>query len=108
MQAAVAPSHRQFNRRPVAINAFVHSRGRFQRARILDYSAGGLHVTGTFGLVKMDPVEIELMSGTRVCGSVAWSLGAHTGIVFSQPLAVAGPAMAELSGGAGMKAIRAR
>jgi hypothetical protein len=99
---------RQFERRPVRANAFAHSRGRFQRAKILDYSAGGLHLEGMFGLIKKDPIEVELMSGTRLLGHVAWFLGTRTGIAFSQPLATADPAMLELSRRTGMNSVSGR
>ena len=79
------------------VNAFVHCRGQFQATKIIDYSAGGLRLEGTFGLIQTDHVQIELMSGTRVAGRVAWSVGAQTGIIFSDPLPADHPALIELS-----------
>ena len=55
------------------------------RARVIDYSAGGLQLEGTFGLIKTDHIQIEFISGARVPARVAWSLGAQTGVVFSEP-----------------------
>jgi hypothetical protein len=98
MQQATTPSmRRQFERRTVKANAFVHCQGRFQRAKVVDYSPGGLQLQGTFGLMKRDPIQIELLSGTRVLGQVAWTLGAHTGIAFAEALPTTHPALIELA-----------
>jgi hypothetical protein len=40
------------------------------------------------------------MSGTRLAGSVAWSVGERSGITFSEPLEETHPAMIELARGA--------
>lgn len=97
MHQSTSPDvRRQFERRPVKANAFVHCRGQFQNAKIIDYSTGGLQLEGTFGLIKTDPIQIEFFSGVRVSGRVAWSLGAQTGIVFAEPLAADHPALIEL------------
>jgi len=37
-----------------------------------------------------------LITGTRVLGKVAWSLGAHTGMIFHEPLPPSHPAIVEL------------
>ena len=87
---------RRLERSPVDVNAFVHCRGQFQAAKITDYSAGGLRLEGTFGLIPTDHVQIELLSGARVIGRVAWSVGAQTGIVFPEPLPTNHPALVEL------------
>jgi hypothetical protein len=98
MQQATSPeAQRQFDRRPVKAHVFVHCRGSFQRAKVVDYSHGGLQLEGTFGLLKRDAVEVELISGTRVPAQVAWSLGAHTGVAFGGPLPTEHPAMIELA-----------
>jgi PilZ domain len=96
-QASVATMRRQHERRPVKANAFVHCGGRFQRAKVVDYSQGGLQLEGTFGLMRRDTIQIELLSGTRVPGRVAWSLGAYTGIAFTEILPSTHPAMVELT-----------
>jgi hypothetical protein len=88
---------RQFERHLVKAYAFVHCRGRFQHASLIDYSVGGLRVTGTFGLITTDAVEIEFMSGHRVSARVAWSHGALIGIAFSIPLPATHPDLLELS-----------
>ena len=51
-QPTSADVHRQFHRHPVKANAFVHCRGQFQSAKVIDYSNGGLQLEGTFGLIK--------------------------------------------------------
>jgi hypothetical protein len=82
---------------PVKAQVFVHCRGRFQRAKITDYSQTGLQLEGTFGLIASDRVQIELVSGVRMPGKVEWSLGGLTGVTFSQPLDASDPAMVELA-----------
>jgi len=94
--SAPAPLRRQFQRTPVKANAFIHRGASFQRAHIIDYSQGGLQLEGTFGLFKQDRIQIELITGVRLSGKVAWSLGSHTGIVFSEQLPPAHPAIVEL------------
>jgi len=89
-------ARRRFARTPVKANAFVHCGSRFQRAQIVDYSLGGLMLEGTFGLIKHDAIQVELITGTRVLGKVAWSLGAHTGMIFHEPLQPSHPAIVEL------------
>jgi PilZ domain len=95
---------RKAARETVAINAFVHCRGRFHNAKITDFSAGGVRLAGTFGLHTSDPVEIELISGTRIAGRVIWSVGGRTGITFSEPLDEKHPAIIELAYAAAVKA----
>lgn len=74
MQPSTVPDvHRQFERTPVKADAFVHCRGQFQRAKVIDYSAGGLRLEGTRGLIKTDPIEIELISGSA-CLVVSYGL----------------------------------
>jgi hypothetical protein len=95
MQQPIA--RRQFERISVKASAFIHRGDRFQRAQIVDFSRGGLLLSGTFGLIDQDAVEVELISGVRICGRVAWSLGAYTGIAFSRMLEDTHPAMLELA-----------
>jgi PilZ domain len=94
--SASTDARRQFDRRPARANAIVQCREQFQSARIIDCSTGGLQLEGTFGLIKGDPVQIEFVSGIRLSGRVAWSLGAQTGVVFSEPLPKDHPVFAEL------------
>ena len=106
MQQSPITFSRQFERRPVTANAFVHCRGQFQPAKVVDYSAGGLRLEGTYGLIKRDLIEIELISGPRIPCRVAWSLGGQTGIVFSEPLPASHPALIELSRRADRQLVR--
>src|ERR1700674_4812337 len=97
MQQPASPdAHRQFERHPVKVHALIHCRGQFQSAKVIDYSNGGLQLEGTFGLIKTDAIEIELIFGIRVPGRVAWSLGCRTGIVFLESLPTDHPALIEL------------
>jgi hypothetical protein len=100
-QEPIASGRRKFERTATKVQVFVHCRGRFQRARIADYSQVGVQLEGTFGLIRRDLVQIELISGVRVPGRVEWSLGGQTGIVFSEPLDAKHPAMVELARKAG-------
>jgi hypothetical protein len=88
---------RRFHRNRVSAHAFVHVHGGFQAVTIVDYSRGGLQLKGTFGLFQGDQVDIEFLSGIRVPGSVAWCLGARTGIAFCETLPETHPAMSELA-----------
>jgi hypothetical protein len=96
MQAAVE-SFRRSTQTPVKANALVHFRGQFQRAKVIEYSARGLLLQGTFGLVEADCIQIELISGARLTGRVAWSLGAQTSVTFPEPLPSGHPAMIALA-----------
>jgi hypothetical protein len=89
--------HRQFERHLIKAYAFVHCRGQFQHATVVDYSAGGLRLEGTFGLIRTDPVQIEFISGALVPARVAWSYGALTGITFSAPLPATHPELIVMS-----------
>lgn len=95
-QSTFPDERRQLDRHLIKANAFVHCRGQFQSVKVIDYSAGGLRLDGTFGLIKTDLIEIEFISGIRVPGRVAWSLGAQTGIVFLEQLPTGHPALIEL------------
>jgi PilZ domain len=77
MQQSSRPEVRLALRNPVRAHAFVHARGGFHPATVVDYSHGGLQLEGTFGLFRCDSVQIELISGIRVPGQVAcrWEAG---------------------------------
>jgi hypothetical protein len=96
-QEANSPCRRKSERSSATILVLVHRRGRFQRAKIADYSQAGLQLQGTFGLIPTDRVEIELKSGVRVPGKVEGSLGGQTGVVFAEPLNASHPALTELA-----------
>jgi hypothetical protein len=97
-QQPVTSCRRKIERTSAGVQVLVHCRGRFQRAKITDYSQVGLRLEGTFGLIPTDVVSIELSSGLRVPGKVEWSLGGQTGVVFSQTLEASHQAMVELAG----------
>ena len=63
---AQASARRRLARTPV--NAFVYCGRHFRRAQIVDYSLGGLMLEGTLGLIKHDPAQVELITGTGVLG----------------------------------------
>lgn len=92
---------RKIERASSGLQVLVHVRGRFQRAKIANYSQEGLRLDGTFGLIARDLVQIELISGLRVPGKVEWSLGGQTGIAFCERLDMSHPAMVELARNAG-------
>ena len=96
-QQSEDPVRRRFDRKPVRASALVHRGDRFQHAHVVDYSRGGLQLAGTFGLINRDAVQVELISGVRISGKVAWTLGAHTGITFLECLADTHPAIVELA-----------
>lgn len=99
MQNSHSPeSLRQCERHHIKLNALVHCRGQFQTAKVINFSAGGLQLEGTFGLIAADQIEIEFISGVRLPGRVAWSLGAQTGVVFLATLPPDHPAWIELGG----------
>jgi PilZ domain len=88
---------RKYERNPVKANAFVHCRGQFQCAKVIDFSPHGLQLAGTFGLMKHDSIQIEFVSGSRIRGKVAWSQGSYVGVTFFEPLAGTHPAVIELA-----------
>lgn len=96
-QESPLQGRRQIERTPTKAQVLVHCRGRFQRAKIANYSQGGLQLEGTFGLIMRDQILIELMSGVQVPAKVEWSLGGQTGVVFTELLAPSHPAMVELA-----------
>jgi hypothetical protein len=97
MHQSSMTTRRLFERSPTKINTLVHCRGRFHHATVVDYSAGGVRLDGTFRLLKKDPIRIEFLCGACVPARVAWSLGTQTGLVFAVPLATDHPAMIALS-----------
>jgi hypothetical protein len=96
-QEEITSCRRQSERTSARTQVLVHCRGRFQRAKVADYSHTGLQLEGTFGLIRSDLVAVEFISGVRVPGKVEWSLGGQTGIAFSESLEDSHPAMVELA-----------
>ena len=91
------PVRRRDERRAVRITALVHCHGRFQTARIVDFSLGGLRLDGCFGLAVADQVGVELLSGQRLEGKVAWAVASRIGVQFHHPLAPDDTVVARLS-----------
>jgi hypothetical protein len=83
-QVPTTSCRRKVERTSAKVQVLVHCRGRFQRAKISDYSQTGLRLEGTFGLIPTDVVEIEIASEVRVPGKVEWSLGGQTRVVFTE------------------------
>jgi hypothetical protein len=81
------PTRRTFERRSTWVNAVVHCEGHSQSVVIRDVSRGGMKIEFAYGLAPGDEISIELMSGRRLEGTVAWSLAAYCGVEFAAPLA---------------------
>jgi PilZ domain-containing protein len=98
-----APDHtrrlvrRRNERHAAGITALVHCHGRFQTARVVDFSLGGLQLDGCFGVAVADQVAVELLSGHRLEGKVAWAVAGRVGVQFHNQLAPDDPIVAVLS-----------
>jgi PilZ domain len=91
------PVRRGDERRAVRITALVYCHGRFQTARIVDFSLGGLQLDGCFGVAVTDHVAVELLSGQRLEGKAAWAVAGRVGVQFNHPLTPDDPVVALLS-----------
>jgi PilZ domain len=80
------PTRRTFARRSTWAHAIVHFEGRAQSVIIRDVSLGGMKIEFAYGLTPGDQIEIELMSGRVLQGTVAWSVAAYCGVEFPSPL----------------------
>ena len=63
LRSIFSDAQRQSDRYATKANAFVHCHGLFQNAKVIDYSAGGLQLAGTFGLLS---VILLRLSSSRV------------------------------------------
>jgi PilZ domain-containing protein len=88
---------RREERRATGIAVLVHCHGRFQTARVVDFSLGGLQLDGCFGVAVADQVAVELLSGQRLQGKVAWAVAGRVGVQFREPLAADDAIVALLS-----------
>jgi hypothetical protein len=88
---------RRDERRAVGITALLHCHGRFQTTRVVDFSLGGLQLDGCFGVAVADQVAVELLTGQRLEGKVAWAVGDRVGVQFRKPLTPEDPIVAQLS-----------
>lgn len=72
-------------RRKTDAPAVLHCRGRFQRARVSNYSDTGLQLSGVIGVSKSDEVVLELAGG-KIAGRIKWVVRNNIGVAFDQPL----------------------
>ncbi len=87
------PTRRTFERRNTWVHALMHFGGRTQSVIIRDVSRGGIKIEFAYGLVPGDQIEIELTSGRKLEGTVAWSVAAYCGVEFPAPLAEDDPVL---------------
>jgi hypothetical protein len=88
---------RRDDRRPTRATALIHCHGRFQTARIVDFSSGGLQIQGCFGVAVGDEVVVELLSSHSLQGRVAWSIGSRVGVTFIAAVEAGHPALKMLA-----------
>jgi len=79
-------TQRTFERRSTWVYALLHFEGRTQSVVIRDVSRGGIKIEFAYGLTPGDQIEIQLMSGRVLQGTVAWSVAAYCGVEFPIPL----------------------
>ena len=90
-------ARRRDERRATRVTALAHCHGRFQTVRVVDFSLGGMQLDGCFGVAVADRLAVELLSGQRLEGKVAWAVAGRIGLRFRQPLAPDDPVVALLS-----------
>ena len=88
---------RRDERRAARIRVLLYCHGRFQTARIVDFSLGGLQLDGCFGVAVTDHVAVELLSGQRLEGKAVWAVAGRVGVKFNHPLTPDDPVVALLS-----------
>lgn len=69
-------------RRNTWVHAELRSHGRTQSVILRDVSRGGARLEFAYGLAPGDEIEIDLMSGRTLRGTVAWSVAAYCGVEF--------------------------
>ena len=84
---------RSFARHKTRWDAVLQIHGRFQRIIIHNVSQSGIKLKNAFGLVPGDAVSVELLSGRKLEGTVAWSVAPYTGIAFDDLLEEDDPAL---------------
>jgi PilZ domain len=100
IQEESASLRRRHKRVATRVTTLLHCHGRFQTVHVLDFSLGGLQLEGCFGIGPGDDLILELLSGHRVGGKCAWSIGGRVGVRFPEPLSEDHPALAVLRQGA--------
>jgi hypothetical protein len=87
------PTRRLFERRNTWVQALLHFDGRTQSIVIRDVSRGGIRIEFAYGLAPGDRIEIELNSGRRLAGTIAWSVAAYCGVELQTLLAEDDPVL---------------
>lgn len=88
------PTRRLFERRNTWVHATLHFDGATQSIVIRDVSRGGARIEFAYGLNPGDQIEIELTSGRRLPGTIAWSVAAYCGVELQTLLAEDDPVLA--------------
>jgi PilZ domain len=87
------PTRRAFDRRNTWVHALLRFEGRSQSIVVRNISRGGMKIEYAYGLMPGDKIEIELMAGRKLQGTVAWSVAAYCGVEFPAPLAEDDPVL---------------
>ena len=87
------PTRRLFERRNTWVQALLHFGDRTQSIVIRDISRSGMRIEFAYGLNPGDEIEVELMSGRRLQGNVAWSVAAYCGVELQTLLAEDDPVL---------------
>ena len=80
------PQRRRSARKGLFQECSVRHRRRSVRALVRDVSSGGLGLDGLSGVNTHEMVIVDLDSGRRLMGSVAWVKGRLVGVKFGSPL----------------------
>ena len=80
------PQRRRSDRRTLGQPAYVVSEGRLVRGFVRDVSQGGLGLDQVSKLKEGGTATIELETGRRFSGTIAWSRGNRAGLKFTIPL----------------------
>jgi hypothetical protein len=97
---------RRHDRVETDIPAILHVRGHFRGVTIRNLAPGGASLAGGFALFRGDVVEVELLNGRRLAGSIAWSMGHRCGVAFTETLDVSDPLLVEAAWGTARKCAR--
>ncbi|MGE5511648.1 MAG: PilZ domain-containing protein [Bacteroidota bacterium] len=86
----------RIKRKTVRCPALVHQGNLFQRVMVVDFNASGLGLDHTFALTVGQRVEIEVLTGHRLAGKVAWAIGSRAGVEFARPMSARDPTYVHL------------
>lgn len=81
----------RIKRKTVRCPALVHQGRHFQRVLVVDFNANGLGLDQTFALAVGQRVEVEVLTGERLDGHVAWCIGSRAGVELTTPLTARDP-----------------